>query len=104
MIRAAAFTLLAAFAGSTQALQEGDDRGVTVSLERPPEGVATLAPHLGEVVFAAGAGAKRVGVSTFSRHPGEAERLPVVAELRPGGRRAVDSLRPQADRLEPVRR
>src|SRR5207245_5902017 len=41
--------------------------------------IVTLAPHLAEIAFAAGAGAKVAGVSSFSRHPAEAERLPVVA-------------------------
>lgn len=66
-------------AASAHALQVRDDRGVTISLERPPERIVSLAPHLAEITFAAGAGAKLVGVSTFTRHPAEATRLPIVA-------------------------
>lgn len=41
--------------------------------------IVTLAPHLTELVYAAGAGAKLVGVSTYSDYPAEAARLPLVA-------------------------
>src|SRR5258705_3410068 len=79
MIRAIALVLVVAVAANARALQASDDRGVTVSLGQPLERIVTLAPHLAEIAFAAGAGAKLAGVSSFSRHPAEAERLPVVA-------------------------
>jgi len=79
MIRVIAFGLVAAVAADTQALQGTDDRGVTISLGKPAERIVTLAPHLAEIAFAAGAGAKLAGVSSFSLHPAGAERLPVVA-------------------------
>jgi len=79
MIRVVAFAVLATVPVAVHALQTIDDRGVTVSLVRPASRIVTLAPHLAEIAFAAGAGAKLAGVSSFSRHPGEAERLPVVA-------------------------
>jgi iron complex transport system substrate-binding protein len=79
MIRVIVFGVVAAVAADTRALQASDDRGVTISLGQPVERIVTLAPHLAEIAFAAGAGAKLAGVSSFSRHPAEAERLPVVA-------------------------
>ena len=79
MIRVVVLVLVAAAASDTRALQVRDDRGVTISLGRPVERIVALAPHLAEIAFAAGAGAKLAGVSSFSRHPAEAERLPVVA-------------------------
>lgn len=78
MTRLAALVLVAA-AADASALQMSDDRGVTIVLARPAERIAALAPHLAEIAFSAGAGPKLVGVSSFSRHPAEAERLPVVA-------------------------
>src|SRR5206468_2103732 len=78
MIRAIMFVLVAV-AADARALQASDDRGVAISLGEPPERIVTLAPHLAEIAFAAGAGGKLAGVSSFSRHPAEAERLPVVA-------------------------
>jgi iron complex transport system substrate-binding protein len=79
MIRAIMFVLVVAVAADARALRASDDRGVAISLGQPPERIVTLAPHLAEIAFAAGAGAKLAGVSSFSRHPAEAERLPVVA-------------------------
>jgi len=79
MSRLFAFAIAAGVAASAHALQLTDDRGVTVSLERPAQRIVCLAPHLAEMVFAAGAGASLAGVSSFSRHPTEARRLPVVA-------------------------
>jgi len=79
MIRAIMFVLVVAVAADARALRASDDRGVAISLGQAPERIVTLAPHLAEIAFAAGAGAKLAGVSSFSRHPDEAERLPVVA-------------------------
>src|SRR6266487_2670157 len=56
MIRFAACVVAAAAAASAHALQAGDDRGVVVTLERPVERIVSLAPHLAEIAFAAGAG------------------------------------------------
>jgi len=79
MIRVVVLALAAAFAAEARALQLVDDRGVSLSLERPAQRIVALAPHLAEIAFAAGAGGKLVGVSAFSRHPDGARRLPVVA-------------------------
>ena len=79
MIRVAALAVLASLAVSAYGLQVRDDRGVMISLERPAERIVSLAPHLAEIAFAAGAGTKLVGVSAFSRHPAQAAGLPVVA-------------------------
>src|SRR6266850_2182460 len=79
MIRFVAFAFIAVAAASAHAVKVNDDRGVTISLGRPAQRIASLAPHLAAIVFAAGAGAKLAGVSSFSRYPAEAERLPVVA-------------------------
>lgn len=95
MTRAGAFVVAAAFAASAHALQLRDDRGVTISLERPPTRIVTLAPHLAEIALAAGAGATLVGVSTFTRHPPEAQRLPVVASYGRVDIERLIALRPQ---------
>jgi len=79
MIRVVLLVLAAVSAAEARALQIVDDRGVSLSLDRPARRIVALAPHLAEIAFAAGAGSKLVGVSSFSRHPAEAARLPVVA-------------------------
>jgi iron complex transport system substrate-binding protein len=95
MIRAVALAMAASMSAGAHALQVQDDRGVTISLERPPERIVSLAPHLAEIAFAAGAGAKLVGVSTFTRHPAEAERLPIVASYGRVDIERLIALRPQ---------
>jgi iron complex transport system substrate-binding protein len=55
-----------------------DDRGVAVMLASPAKRIVTLAPNLAELAFAAGAGARVVGVSTYTDFPEAAARLPVV--------------------------
>jgi iron complex transport system substrate-binding protein len=57
-----------------------DDRGREIVLPRAAARIVTLAPHLTEIAFAAGAGAKLVGVSAYSDFPPEAARLPVVSD------------------------
>ncbi len=56
-----------------------DSDGRRVSLRAPAERIVSLAPHVTEQLFAAGAGAKLVGVSEYSDYPEEAKRLPRVA-------------------------
>jgi iron complex transport system substrate-binding protein len=56
-----------------------DSDGRRVSLERPAQRIVSLAPHVTEQLFAAGAGAKLVAASEYSDYPEEAKRLPRVA-------------------------
>lgn len=93
MNRAIALAMVASVSAGAHALQLRDDRGVMVSLERPAERIVTLAPHLAEIAFAAGA--KLVGVSTFTRHPAEAEHLPIVATFGRVDIERLIALRPQ---------
>lgn len=79
MKRHLALALAAGTAAGAHALQLKDDGGVTLSIQRPAQRIVSLAPHLAEIAFAAGAGAGLVGVSAFSNYPRDAGRLPVVA-------------------------
>jgi iron complex transport system substrate-binding protein len=56
-----------------------DDLGREVVLAAPARRIVTLAPFLTELVFAAGAGDRIVGVSAFSDYPPEAKNRPVVS-------------------------
>lgn len=62
-----------------------DDAGRAVTVTIPVGRIVTLAPHLAELVFAAGAGDRLVGVSAHSDHPPAVAALPVV-----GGAGRVD--------------
>ncbi len=57
-----------------------DDRGVYVELPAPAQRVISLAPHLTELLFAAGAGARVVGAVAHSDYPPAARRLPRVGD------------------------
>lgn len=53
-----------------------DDSGRRITLPAPAKRIVSLAPHVTELLFAAGAGTKIVGASSASDYPQEASRLP----------------------------
>lgn len=71
--------MIAGTAGSAS-VTVTDDAGHAVTLARPAQRIVSLAPHATELLFAAGAGARVVGVVAFSDWPVEARRLPVVGD------------------------
>lgn len=62
------------------AVREHDDRGVPIALSAPAARIVSLAPHVTELVYAAGAGDRIVGVVRFSDFPAAAARLPSVGD------------------------
>jgi iron complex transport system substrate-binding protein len=60
------------------AIRVVDDLGQSVELARPARRIVSLAPHITELLFDAGAGAAVVGVSEFSDFPAPARDLPRV--------------------------
>jgi iron complex transport system substrate-binding protein len=74
------FGCVAAVAAAAQPVSATDDRGRTVSLPRPAQRIVTLAPHLTELAFSAGAGSRLVGVARFSDYPAAARDLPQVGD------------------------
>jgi len=71
-----------------------DDYGKTLQLAAPAQRIVSLAPHLTELLFAAGAGAQVVGVSDFSDYPAAAGALPRVASATGVDLEAVLALEP----------
>jgi iron complex transport system substrate-binding protein len=61
---------------------------------KPAERIVTLAPHLTELVYAAGAGSKLVGVSAYSDFPAEAKTQPVIGDASAIDMERLISLRP----------
>lgn len=57
-----------------------DDRGLVLRLAAPATRIISIAPHLTEIAFAAGVGAKLIAVSEYSDYPPEARRLPHVGD------------------------
>jgi iron complex transport system substrate-binding protein len=62
-----------------------DDAGATVLLSAPAQRVVSLAPHVTELIYAAGGGAKLVGAVSYSDYPPQAQQVPRV-----GDNKAVD--------------
>lgn len=56
-----------------------DDRHIAVAVDGPALRIVTLAPHLAELAFAAGAGDRVVGVSGYTDWPEAARKLPLIA-------------------------
>jgi iron complex transport system substrate-binding protein len=57
-----------------------DDRGAPIELRGPAQRIVSLAPHLTEIVYAAGAGAKLVGAVRFSDYPPPARAIARVGD------------------------
>lgn len=55
-----------------------DDAGRSVAVNAPAQRIVSLAPHVTEMLFAAGAGDRLVGVSAFSDYPAAAKKIPLI--------------------------
>lgn len=60
------------------ALTLQDDAGTTLTLPRPAVRIVSLAPHITEALFAAGAGDRLVGTVSYSDFPEAAKKIPLV--------------------------
>jgi len=86
------FTLATGFASAD--VQVKDDSGATVRLAQPAHRIVTLAPHLVETVFAAGAGDKLVGAVEYSDFPLAAKKVPRVGGYSRLDLEAIAALKP----------
>ena len=59
-------------------IRVNDDNGQLLVLDQPARRIVSLAPHVTELLFAAGAGEFVVGVSQYSDFPEAARRIPRV--------------------------
>jgi iron complex transport system substrate-binding protein len=55
-----------------------DDTGVRITLAHPARRVISMAPHVTELLFAAGGGKRIVGAMNYSDYPAEARSIPSV--------------------------
>ncbi|MEK8033213.1 cobalamin-binding protein [Ideonella sp. DXS29W] len=77
-----------------QAVSVVDDSGHTIRLDKPPQRVIALGPHLTEQLFAIGAGPQVVGVSRYSDYPAAAQALPIVGDAVAVQHEAIAKLKP----------
>lgn len=71
-----------------------DDTGHTLRLPTPAHRIVSLAPHVTETLFAAGAGAQLVGAVDYSDYPEAAKRVPRVGGYSKLDLEAVAALKP----------
>ncbi len=71
-----------------------DDEGSIIRLNEPAERIVSLAPSLTELIFAAGAGEKLVGVVEYSDFPEAAKILPIVGRFDMLDMERIIELRP----------
>ena len=71
-----------------------DDRGSTVKLAAPAQRIVSLAPHITEVLFAAGAGSRIVGTVEYSDYPEAAEKIRRVGGYSRLDLEAIAALKP----------
>lgn len=91
----AAFAFVAALSAPARAsISLRDDRGVTVTLARPPARIVSLLPSLTESVCALGACARLVGTDRFSNWPASVEALPKLGGLEDAQIERIVALRP----------
>jgi iron complex transport system substrate-binding protein len=86
------FALISGFALAEVAVV--DDTGAAVRLSRPAKRIVTLAPHLAETLFAAGAGDRLVGTVDYSDYPEAAKGVPRVGGYSRIDLEAVIALEP----------
>ena len=55
-----------------------DDNGQTVVLKAPAQRIISLAPHVTELLYTAGAGERIVGAVEYSNYPESAKKIPRV--------------------------
>lgn len=77
---AALIALVAPVFAASAAVTATDDAGNVITLAQPARRIVSLAPHATELLFAAGAGARVVGVVAHSDYPPEARALPRVGD------------------------
>ncbi len=85
----ASLALLALPAAAVQ-----DDRGVDVTLPRPPQRIVSLLPSLTETVCALGACDRLVAVDTYSNWPASVRALPHVGGLEDAQVESILALKP----------
>ncbi|WP_321840414.1 cobalamin-binding protein [Paraburkholderia bannensis] len=71
-----------------------DDNGDTVTLAAPAQRVVSLAPHITELIYAAGGGTKLVGAVSYSDYPPQAKNVPRVGDNRALDLERIAALKP----------
>ena len=90
----AALALGGVMTGARAEVEVKDDSGATIRLAQPARRIVTLAPHLVETVFAAGAGDKLAGTVEYSDFPAAAKKIRRVGGYSRLDLEAIAALKP----------
>jgi iron complex transport system substrate-binding protein len=95
MIKLLMGCLLLLTAGAGQgAITVLDDAGNRVTLQAPAQRIVSMSPHITELLFAAGGGARIVGAMNFSDYPEAAKKIPLIGDNSQIDIERVIALRP----------
>lgn len=87
--------VLALCAGqASAAITVRDDDGNPVTVQKPATRVISMAPHVTEMLFAAGGGDKIIGAVTYSDYPEAAKKIPRVGSNREVDMERVIAMKP----------
>ncbi len=85
---------LGLFTSAQAAVSVKDDKGNIVTLQQPAKRIISLAPHITESLFAAGAGDKIIGAVNYSDYPEAAKKIPRVGGYPSADLEKIISLKP----------
>ena len=72
--------VLGLWSAAAAALSVQDDEHTTLTLAAPAKRIVSIAPHLTELLFDIGAGARVVGTVNYSNYPATARAVPLVGD------------------------
>jgi iron complex transport system substrate-binding protein len=98
------FVMVAVFASAHAKVQATDDRGVTVTLDAPPQRIVSLLPSLSETVCGLGQCRRLVGVDRYSNYPPSLRQLPQVGGGIDPNIEAIVALKPDLVLMSPASR
>ncbi len=90
----ASLTTLAIASSASAAISVRDDDGNVVTLQKPAQRIIAMAPHVTELLYAAGGGDKIVGAVTYSDYPEAAKKLPRIGDNRQVDMERVIAMKP----------
>ncbi|MBV8272681.1 MAG: cobalamin-binding protein [Cupriavidus sp.] len=89
-----ATALLIAALPAHAAVSVVDDAGQTVTLAQPARRIISLAPHVTELIYAAGGGDRIVGTVSYSDYPPQAREIPRVGDNKALDLERIAALKP----------
>ncbi len=89
-----AAAVLLATASAHAAVTVVDDAGQTITLSQPARRIVSLAPHVTELIYAAGGGDRIVGTVSYSDSPPQARDIPRVGDNKALDLERIAALKP----------